>query len=282
MTDEQRDLDEQLRRLFTDERLTLPVAVAAEQVVVTGAQRRRRRRLAVASASGVLAVAAVVFLASTLTGIGRARGHVTVAAPPHLTQTLTTIPSTPTPMPTTTVPSAAGQLDVDGVDGLRLGMSVQQVWDVLRNSSVPKQAGVLGKCADYELVFPGTEALPPIRGATATPTSIPDSVARAGSAPSTIITLVVSPTYGVVQIGGSRLVHTPEGVYPGMVRDRIDAIYPSVVLVPGSKVTDATPSSPLALAAPVPGRPGDYYVFTIGPANTVESVWLRRGAVLPC
>lgn len=53
------DLDDDLRRLFSDDRLELHVTPDATESVVRGAARRRRRRTAVAGAFGVVALAGV-------------------------------------------------------------------------------------------------------------------------------------------------------------------------------------------------------------------------------
>ena len=78
--DEGSDLDDELRRLFSDDRLTLPVAEGAAGAVVAGARKRRRHRMAVAAAGGVLAVTGLVFAGAALTGIGRPLGTVTAAS----------------------------------------------------------------------------------------------------------------------------------------------------------------------------------------------------------
>lgn len=271
MNSEEPDLDERLRRLFTDDRLTLPVPREAEQAVVAGARRRRRRRLVLASSSGVLAVAAVVFVVAALTTLGRGHGPVE-AASPRLSQTPGPAITTESPTPAVTWPP--GMLNEAGIDGLRLGMSQTQVNDVLRGGPVDRQIGMAGKCVDYELMFPAT----PSPGAVATTATPPDSIAlKEGFAGSHLVMLLVSPRYGVVQIGGTSGVHTPEGIYPGMPRSVIENTYPSATTLSGGKTS---PSA--TLAAPVPGRQGDYYVFAIGPANTVTAVWLRGGATLPC
>lgn len=54
------NLDDELKRLFADERLEVPARPGAEDVIVAGAQRVRRRRIAAVTASGALAVVAAV------------------------------------------------------------------------------------------------------------------------------------------------------------------------------------------------------------------------------
>lgn len=51
------DLDDELQRLFQDDRLTMKVAPDAEKHVVAGARRVRRRRAVMMSAAGVLSAA---------------------------------------------------------------------------------------------------------------------------------------------------------------------------------------------------------------------------------
>lgn len=270
MNSEEPDLDERLRRLFADDRLTLPVSQEAEEAVVAGARRRRRRRLALASSSGVLAVAAAVFVVAALTSLGRGHGPL-AAAGPHLSETPDRV-TTESPTPATTWP--AGLLNEAGVDGLRLGMSEAQVNVALRGSPIDRPIGMVGKCADYELMFPA----PPSAGAVATTTVTPDSIARKETfGGSSVVMVVVSPEYGVVQIGGTPGVHTPEGVYSGLPRSVIDKAYPSLIWLPTSKASPLT-----TLGAPVPDQPGNYYVFEIDSGNTVASVWLRHGATLLC
>ncbi|HEX6343294.1 hypothetical protein [Umezawaea sp.] len=64
------DLDDELRRLFQDQRLEIPVKPGADHAVVTGARRVRRRRVALASAGSAFAVAALVAGGIALAGLG--------------------------------------------------------------------------------------------------------------------------------------------------------------------------------------------------------------------
>ncbi|MET1076288.1 MAG: hypothetical protein ABWY11_26835, partial [Umezawaea sp.] len=63
------DLDDELRRLFRDERLDIQVKPGADQAVVTGARKVRRKRMMLASAGGTFAVAALVAGGIALAGV---------------------------------------------------------------------------------------------------------------------------------------------------------------------------------------------------------------------
>jgi hypothetical protein len=89
------DLEDELTRLFQDERLDVRVAADAEQTVVAGARRVRRRRIALVSAAGVLSVSA---LAAGAVFLVRPTPTPTEVGGPQLTITS----STPSPVPPTT------------------------------------------------------------------------------------------------------------------------------------------------------------------------------------
>lgn len=93
------DLDDELRQLFTSDRLDVPVRADADQVILAGARRLRRRRIATATAGGVFAVVAVV-----IGGIALAGGN------PDAMPPATTNPSTPpaaSSVEVSTLPSAS-------------------------------------------------------------------------------------------------------------------------------------------------------------------------------
>jgi hypothetical protein len=62
------DIDDELRRLFADERLEVSARPGAGEVLVAGARRVRRRRITAATAGGALAVVAVVAAGVLLAG----------------------------------------------------------------------------------------------------------------------------------------------------------------------------------------------------------------------
>jgi hypothetical protein len=106
------DLDDELRRLFHDQRLDIPVRPGADVAVVTGARRVRRRRIALASAGSTFAVAALVAGGIALSGLGGA-SSMPPAGPPVVTQTVTVEPNAP----------ASGSV---GYGMIKLGMSEEE------------------------------------------------------------------------------------------------------------------------------------------------------------
>lgn len=93
------NLDDELRQLFADERLEVPVRPGADDMIVAGARRVRRRRIATVAASGALAIVAVVTAGVVLAG-GRPD-----AMPPA-----NRFKNTPTSTTTTTTTSSSTQV----------------------------------------------------------------------------------------------------------------------------------------------------------------------------
>ncbi|GAA3996535.1 hypothetical protein GCM10022247_15620 [Allokutzneria multivorans] len=106
-------LDEDLRRLFDDERLGLPVRPDAEQTVLKGARRRRTRRRTLAVGGAAVAVVAALSGGIALSGFGRP-----ASAPPATEQA-------DRPDPEATVAPAADDTTFgpDGLGRLKLGMT---------------------------------------------------------------------------------------------------------------------------------------------------------------
>lgn len=259
MTGDERDLDDRLRDLFADERLTLPATTTTEHAVLAGVRKRRHRRLAVASAGGVLTVATLVFLASTLSGLGRAPGTVTAAALPSETLT-TTSTAAPAPVPVDDV------LGPYGVDGVLLGMSAKEVIGMASGaakSGVPQR---VGSCVEYEIVASRAARLK--AGMTSAPTGYP-----------VLISILVSPNLGVVQLSTVPPVRTPEGVGVGTPKDQVTAVYPSPVTVPPQSTVQATGTERpgTVMYAPVRGNEKAWYVFVLGADDEVVSMSLRSG-----
>jgi len=82
------DLDDELRRLFQDQRLDIPVKPGADHAVVTGARRVRRRRMALASAGSAVAVAALVAGGVALAGLGGPSSMPPAGPPSTVTKTV--------------------------------------------------------------------------------------------------------------------------------------------------------------------------------------------------
>lgn len=173
------NLDDELRELFTSDRLDVPVRADAEELIVSGARRLRRRRVVAATASGALAVVVVI-----AAGIALAGGDPD-AMPPATTNPstpaaatsdeITTLPSTSaaagpplsiaTTTPTTTQQSPTkttrtsepGPPDLNlqvigptGFGDVKLGQSVD---DAIATGQVGNPAGTTGTgCSVYQLL----------------------------------------------------------------------------------------------------------------------------------
>ncbi|WP_253832282.1 hypothetical protein [Actinokineospora globicatena] len=100
------DIDDELRRLFADERLDVPVRPGATDAVVTGAGRRRKRRIAVTAAGGALTLAVLVAGGVAFSGLAR-----TSSSPPGqegMPTLSTTVSTTTAQVPTSAVVPGAG------------------------------------------------------------------------------------------------------------------------------------------------------------------------------
>lgn len=244
------ELDERLRRLFDDDGLILPVARDAERAVVAGARHRRRHRLSAAAAGGVVAVAGLVFAAAALAGVGRTGGGVLAASRPPASSPTLTASQEPT---TTAVPrTARGVLGPFGADGVWLGMPARlAVRLAVGKSPLPTTPGMPG-CVGYAIFVPTPTP-------TATVSSVP--VGKPG-----VITVVISPRQGVVELGGVTALRTPEGIRLGMSAKQVYATYRKV----------AYPARlPATLLAGVPGNVAAAYMFNVDSDGIVRSIWLR-------
>jgi hypothetical protein len=280
------ELDDELRRLFADERLTLPVTVDVENAVVAGAKRRRRRRVTAAAASGVVAVAALVFVAASVINVGFGHptgpGHTIEAAhSPSLTAT--------SAASSTSVVDDADVLGPNGAAGVELGMPAARALQLgasrgIKSSDKQIVAGCVGYTMFVPLaVAPNPSGLPtttrgdraPVGGDQVTEapslaaptTTLPVAATKPG-----VLTVVVSIANGVVvELGGTSDLHTPEGVAVGAQEKQVLAKYAQLGKL------DAT-----SAIAVVPGNPKAYYVFDYDATGTVAAMWLRTADAVDC
>jgi hypothetical protein len=147
------DLDDELKELFTSDRLDVHVRSDAEGIIVAGARRVRRNRIAAATASGVLGVVIAVVAGVMLAGgdpdamppatsttterpaassldLSTLPNPTSAAAPPLGSTTTTTLkPNTPPPTRTTVPGPPKLHYEVVGPVGLRsleLGQTLEQ------------------------------------------------------------------------------------------------------------------------------------------------------------
>ncbi|MCP3799613.1 hypothetical protein NLX83_10130 [Allokutzneria sp. A3M-2-11 16] len=203
-------LDQELRRLFDDERLELPVRPDAEHAVLRGAKRRRTRRRALAAGGAAVAVVAALAGGIVLTDLGR-----TASAPPA-TDRSDPVP-TPAPGRIDTVPH-----DVIGPHGLgRLSLGMTEADAVATglikaNSKEKSEDG----CRGYNYA---------------------DETVRHG-----YYSLLFSDKHGLVRLEARRGTKTPEGIRIGSsVRD-VERVYTASKMwhgAVGERITDV-PGNP--------------------------------------
>jgi hypothetical protein len=256
--DDRLDLDRELRRLFADDRLDLPVAKDAGSAVVAGARRRRRNRVALTAAGGVLAVVAVVSAVVVGSGIGRP-GTVSSATGPVLTTTIPT--ATPTTSTTAPQPAKAGLILVLGPYGynkLMLGMPWQ---DVLASGMVRETspAVVSAGCLRYMVLVAAAgyyEPTPTAGSLAAAPSTVPID---------TKLEVLVSVRDGLIQLIGGAVLRTPEGIGVGSPKQALAQAYPKIEL----------PTRGGTAAVVVSTNPEAMYVFGLSGTGTVTSFSLR-------
>ncbi|HEX5119109.1 MAG TPA: hypothetical protein VFW65_28305 [Pseudonocardiaceae bacterium] len=255
------ELDDRLRRMFTDDGLILPVAEDAERTVVAGARRRRRRRLSAAAAGGMVAVAGLVFAAAALVGIGSpSNGVLAASQPPASAPTLTATSEPVTTVAPTVSPTSTSVLGPFGADGVWLGMPAKLAVRL-----------AVGKApySSQDLDMPGCFGYAIFVASPASVLSTTDPSTRAGALPKGkpgLITVVVSPSEGVVELGGVTTLRTPEGIGLGEPVERIYTAYRDVNFL--NKV-------PTTLLTEVPGNKAASYVFDVDGTGLVRSLWLR-------
>ncbi|MBB4675079.1 hypothetical protein [Crossiella cryophila] len=225
------NVDDELRRLFSDDRLELRPLPDAEHAVLTGVKRRQRRRRVAIAATGALSALAIV--AGTVAVLQpEMRNTVQPADSSTLTFPSTTGPteqsstsaesqggtastsnrggvgsgqgtppsSSSKPPTSTTTPKTFGtaQIGPTGYGALRLGMTKEQAEAtglIKPNAKAESDSGCLGY--DY-----------------------------AGKAkPAGFYTVVISKTKGVVRIHGRGDERTPEGIGVGAPVSDFDKVY---------------------------------------------------------
>lgn len=288
------DLDAELRRLFGDDRLSVPVATGAGDAVVSGARRRRRNRLAMAAGSGVLAATAIVFAGVALAGLGHP--NAITPAGPGLSTTVgidTTTPTSDTPRPTSvTQDPVAGLkpliLGPYGLGALRLGMSQQmaiqtralmaQIETRTSDCRVYNGRYVVGKSTATSAPPAQTLTLPvspEVTGSAKPPQGavpITTDPAVAASGMKNVAEVVLSTRAGVVEFLAAPGMITPEGVGIGSNVKQLLASYPKsdISLKPGP------------VTIPVPDNPGAYYVFTMDSEGQVVAFSLESKMAMLC
>ncbi|GHH48914.1 hypothetical protein [Lentzea cavernae] len=259
------DLDDELRRLFNDDRLDVHSEPVAVEAVVSGARRRRRRRTAV---TGAVAVVALVGAGIGLTHLTTSRLEDTTGA---LLTTGTSATSTPTsPPPVSTVVSTVTQTvnappGTGTPDDTSTGDPGKPSSNRPSTTLVPEsQPGRYGTLA---LGMPEAEALE--TGSLVEPSTPADAEQRCKAYATKSVpdanAVIVSPAKGIVRIMMPSYAKTPKNVGAGSTVADVKTAYANAAQS-GSHVT-------VQMAASPPWT----YVFEID-GTTVTTVFLRLAA----
>jgi hypothetical protein len=220
------NIDDELRRLFADERLDLAIRPDAEQRIVAGARRLRRRRYVAATACAVV-TAVLIGGGIALAGTGGQQSLPPAVSTTEPVPTASSAPPSTTTPPTTTRPPAGttGPASPTGtIEDAKIADTTtsetatggpvyhfdkMDSWsygplELQMSGTDARATGLLGavlladeRCATYEATYGGN--------------------------------VVVSKRYGVVAIRVSRPVSDPEGIHVGSTVAEVKAMYPQAV-----------------------------------------------------
>ncbi|MCP2244726.1 hypothetical protein [Lentzea aerocolonigenes] len=260
------DLDDELRRLFSDDRLDVHSTPDATEAVVRGAERRRRRRSATTTA---FALVVLVGAGAALTQLPRSddtagdllptstssasatttttavstftsTAIVTVDPPPNSNSSSSVKTETGQPTNKTTIPAIPAPPQPQAQPGqfgsLKLGMSEA---DALATGS---------------LIEPSSAADPENRCKAYATKSVPDANA-----------VIISPVRGIVRITVPGYAKTPKGITVGSTVDQVKAAYPNAT------------QSGSTLFAKMAATPAWSYVFETD-GSSVTAVLMRLDA----
>ena len=265
------NVEDELTRLFTDDRLDVPVRPGAQASVLAGAQRRRNRRRAAAVTCGSLAVVAVAVVGVAIGGAGPARHDTLPAINPPATSALPSEVPLPGPPPVPLESGAVPPPTITSAPSSRTGAPSSTrspssstgpvIRSVLRAASTDPTIGPAGwgrlTLGMAERAAVATDEFDVSKGYSGSPCHR-YWLRNGGNTP-----VDVSPTAGVARIDARPGVTTPEGLGPGSTDEQVLAAYPK-----------ATVSGP-TITAPVPGNNGAVYVFNTDATHEIVSLRLE-------
>jgi hypothetical protein len=252
------DLDDELRKLFADERLDVPVRPEADRVVVSGARQVRRRRAGVIFGGGVLTVATVLLVGTAFGVSGDAPSRTPLAAADS--SGLTTTPPAPssttaTATPTTTDNPPAAATTLTATHATTTTSTTTTIVTTTKAAPPasplafgPSTAGqlTLGMSADAAvatgLIKPNAQPVNKAGCQGFDYTGLPN--------PPYHYSVLISPRYGLVRVGGIANAETSEGIYVGSPEADVLLAYPDTAKPHGAVGEYVTP---------VPGNPNAHY-----------------------
>ncbi|MEU0879975.1 hypothetical protein ABZ345_15335 [Lentzea sp. NPDC005914] len=259
------DLDDELRRLFSDDRLDVHTTPDATDAVVRGADRRRRRRSTMAT---TLALVALVGSGVGLTQLRSSTDHMSDELLPTASSTASSPPSSPsvstftsTSIVTVNPPAPNSNGSTPGNNNGTTGAPPPKQTTTAPPPLPPSESSKVGKLAlamteadalkTGALVEPGTPAGSCTTYAT---TSVPDGDAA-----------VISPANGIVRLTFPSFAKTQRGISAGSAVADVKTAYPTAT------------QSGSTLLVQMAGTPKWSYVFETDGA-TVTTVRMRLAA----
>jgi hypothetical protein len=253
------ELDSELQRLFTDDRLAVQPKADAGQRIVAGAQRRRHHRAVLVSAGGVT-MAAVLVAGGLTVGNLRAENTAAVLSSGSLSTHSTLVPGEAgsTYLPASVAPPAGAKTKTPPTTRVPGGDETPPK-HATRSSATPP-------VPDTPIVVSGPLIGPDGYGKLKLGMSVEQAATQgvmlvgpqgenvcktytfSGSGVPSGGSAVVSPNAGVAEISPSATVTTPEGVGAGSLKSDVYSAYP-----------DATEVRPGSVSAPTRGM--GRYVF---------------------
>ncbi|HVV13526.1 hypothetical protein [Amycolatopsis sp.] len=259
------ELDDELTRLFTDERLAVPPRAGAETAILAGARRIRRRRAALTATGGALTAIALVG-AGLLIGDLRSNDNQVASPPPDQTLVISDSSAQPTsiapaPPPVSTPLPGSGSSPAHTTEDnppQSATKSTTPPKSTSRSVVVPTLTGpVLGPNGYSKLQlgmsFDAAKATGMLANADNAPTACTDYGLSDGSAAVSKVT--ISPANGIVSFQASGA-HTPERIKVGSTKDQLETAYPALA-ERGSAYSASTGS-------------GGSYVFTVSGDQVVD------------
>ncbi|TWP52762.1 hypothetical protein FKR81_06410 [Lentzea tibetensis] len=235
------DLDDELRRLFHDDRLDVAVKPGIDEEIVGGARRIRRRRNAVTGAFVFAVFAAGGFAVANIGG--------SQSLPPAESGTLTTTP------PTSSSASVPPPVIITQTHTVTVTVEEPPAGNAPNSNNVPAGYGKLklgmsqaDALASGVLVQPSNTALGPCAGY------------RSESVPADEAAVVLSPSHGVARIRLPGFAKTSAAIGAGSTVAELKAKYPAAV-PQGS-----------GFAVDMPGEPAWRYVFSVDGAQKISGV----------
>lgn len=269
------ELDEELHRLFRDDRLDVPPREGAESAILAGARRVRRRRTALAATGGTLTV--VVLIGAGLFFGGLRSGNTHTAAPavqPALSDSGSAPAATPIPLnppigspPTDTTVGSEAESSAPLSTERTTASRATSTTTSQRADSVPVSGPVLGPSGYSKLqlgmTFDDAKATGLLAGADTAPTGCADYTLSEGTAG--VHKVTISGSNGIVSFEAAGA-HTPERIKVGSTKDQLEAAYPTLTKG-GSGYSVSTGA-------------GGTYVFAVDNSNKVSDLTLV--APTPC